>query len=98
MTYVYEIIAADGTVGGVFEIEQGANDPPLRTHPRTGQPVRLVPQVPHLAGQHHERLVRAQLSDPEKLSRLGFAKYEKDRATGRYHKTGGLDGFAPECF
>jgi hypothetical protein len=89
MTYVYQILNADGSEGGVFEVEQSAGDPPLRVHPRTGVPVRLVHQPPHLAGQHHERHVRAQLSDTEKLSQLGFTRYEKDRVTGRYQKIRG---------
>jgi hypothetical protein len=112
MIYVYQILDADGGDGGgdadggdggggngdggIFEIEQAAGDPPLEKHPLTGQPVRLVHQPPHLAGQHNERHVRASLGDSANLARHGFARYEKDRSTGRYHKTAGAGPGAPE--
>jgi hypothetical protein len=98
MTYVYEILDASGSAAGVFEVEQGAGDPPLHTHPLTGQPVRLIHQPPYLAGQHNERRVRTQLNDSQKLEKLGFTRYEKDRASGHYHKTAGADTRAPEIF
>jgi len=48
--YVYEIILPDGKSGPSFEIEQKINDPVLKKHPDTGEPVRrvfLAPYIPH---------------------------------------------------
>ncbi|MDR0535513.1 MAG: hypothetical protein LBG65_04065 [Puniceicoccales bacterium] len=95
MTHTYQIINPDGTGGELFEVEQPAAAPPLLTHPLTGQPVRRVPNSFSLAGRHSERAIRATLRDTAALSRLGFARYEKDNASGRYHKTNG-PASAPE--
>jgi hypothetical protein len=51
-----------------------------------------------LAGTHNERLVKAKLHDNAELSRLGFTRYERDGATGSYHKTAGGDPAAPKVF
>ncbi|MDR2862551.1 MAG: hypothetical protein LBV54_01545 [Puniceicoccales bacterium] len=96
--YEYQILGADGSEVGRFEIEQSANAPDLTAHPLSGQPVRRVFQAPNLAGQYNERRIRARVKDPENLSRLGFTRYEKDKLTGRYHKTAGHDAHAPESF
>ncbi|MDR3228854.1 MAG: zinc ribbon domain-containing protein [Puniceicoccales bacterium] len=96
--YTYQTVNADGTDGDIFEVEQSASDPALTAHPLTAQAVRRVHQAPYLSGQHNERRVRSELNDSEKLSRLGFTKYERDHATGQYHKTRGGNAAAPEVF
>jgi len=91
--YEYQVVGAGGADGGRFEVEQGVSDPPLTVHPLTGEPVRRVLSAPHLAGVHNERRVRATLADAEHLARLGFTRYQRDAATGRYHQIGGDGGF-----
>jgi hypothetical protein len=40
--YEYEILGADGSVRGVYEVEQKMSDPPLSVHPETGAPLRRI--------------------------------------------------------
>ncbi|MDR2844882.1 MAG: hypothetical protein LBV28_02180 [Puniceicoccales bacterium] len=94
--YVYQTLNADGTDGDVFEIEQSAGDPPLTAHPLTGAVARRVFLAPHLAGQYNERRVRAQIGDADNLAQHGFSRYEKDKVSGKYHKTAGRDPRAPQ--
>lgn len=96
--YVYQILNADGSAGGSFEIEQPANAPALTAHPLTGAPVQRVIQTAHIAGTHNERLTREKLNSASELSRLGFTRYERDNSTGDYHKTAGNDPDAPPTF
>jgi hypothetical protein len=96
--YIYQVENADGSDGEVFEVEQSATAAALSVHPLTGAPVRRIFQAPHLAGAHNERLVKTKLHDSAELSRLGFTRYERDSATGSYHKTAGTDPSAPNIF
>lgn len=42
-TYVYETVSTKkGTPPESFEVRQSMTDPPLRKHPKTGEPVRRV--------------------------------------------------------
>jgi predicted nucleic acid-binding Zn ribbon protein len=45
-TYVYRVKRFDGSLGESLEVVQSIRDAPLRRHPRTGEPVVRIPQVP----------------------------------------------------
>jgi len=94
-TYVYQEILPDGSDGETFEIVQRMSDAPLKTHPKTGNPVRKVFLVPNLANKYTEGATKDKLSD-ENVEKHGFTRYEKDKVTGRYHKTAGKDKRAPD--
>lgn len=95
--YTYQIFGVGGVDSGLVEIEQGVNEPALTAHPLTGQPMRrIIQDAPYLTGPHGERRVRAQISNPDNLARVGWTRYDKDRGTGKYVKTGGRDTRAPE--
>ncbi|MBP9208505.1 MAG: hypothetical protein KBG28_31340 [Kofleriaceae bacterium] len=49
-TYVYEAIVPDGAPAPTFEFQQRMSDPPLTTHPETGQPIRRIMTAPNLGG------------------------------------------------
>ena len=74
-TYVYAVIKSDGSDGDAFEVVQRMSDPPLEKHPQSGEPVRRVPQAPHIAGDWSESGTKKVLSD-KNLDRLGFTKYQ----------------------
>ena len=86
-TYVYQVINDDGSEGEVFEVMQKMSDPPLTTHPETGQKVRRIPAVPNIAGEHSESATKRKLSD-KNLDRLGFTKYQR-AGGGHYEKRAG---------
>jgi predicted nucleic acid-binding Zn ribbon protein len=93
--YVYEVIHADGSPGERFEIHQSIKDEPLRRHPDSGEPVQRVILAPSLTLKHgsgHER----KMLENSNLDKKGFTKYERDRATGTYHRVAGKEG--PETF
>lgn len=81
--YVYQVIEADGSEGEVFEIMQRMSDPTLTTHPETGQPIKRILAVPNAMTKH----TPGSLSN-DRLSRLGFTKYQK-AGDGHYEKTAG---------
>lgn len=84
----YRVITADDS-GEVFEVERAKDLPALTKHPLTGDPVeRLYEDSPGLTLRHSSRRDKATLS-PEHLAKHGFARYEKDPASGSYHKTAG---------
>jgi hypothetical protein len=86
--YVYEVIHDDGSAGERFEIEQRMSDPPLETHPETGQKVRRIYLPPHIAaGRWSDRAITKNMADNQKLERLGFTKYVK--TAGGYEKVVG---------
>lgn len=89
--YVYEVIQADGGPGPRFEIQQSMADAPLDKHPESGEPVRRVFQPPNLASKYTPAQTRKRL-DNKNLEKAGFTKYEKDKVTGRYHRTAGKAG------
>lgn len=94
-TYVYQEILPDGTDGEAFEYIQRMADEPLKTHPKTGNPVRKVFHAPNVSSKYTEGTTKAKLSD-ENVEKNGFTRYEKDKLTGRYHKTAGKDKRAPD--
>ncbi|WOO40967.1 hypothetical protein [Rubellicoccus peritrichatus] len=93
--YVYEVILEDGSGGQVFEIEQSMKDPALETHPQTGEPVRRVYQPPNLGTRYTPGSTKSKL-ETKNVEKAGFTKYEKDKLTGKYHKTAGQDKRAPD--
>ena len=89
--YAYRVITPDGS-GETFEVEQSANAPPIKKHPTTGQPVeRVYDEAPGLNLKHSEGRERQMLS-ADNLSKKGFSRYERDPATGTYHKSVGETG------
>lgn len=95
-TYVYQVIGADGAEGDVFEIDQPADAPALTTHPWTGESVRRVFLAPNLGVKYPEGEIRRKTKDKLFLESKGFSRYERDKLTGRYHKTAGTDPNAPD--
>ena len=92
---MYQEILSDGTDGDVFECMQSMSEPALKLHPRTGNPVRKIFHAPNVTSRYTERNTKNKLSD-QNIEQHGFTRYEKDKITGRYHKTAGRDKRAPE--
>jgi predicted nucleic acid-binding Zn ribbon protein len=86
-TYVYAVVNADGSLGEHFEVVQRMSDAALEAHPETGAPVRRVPQMPYIGGNHTASADKRKVSDSN-LERLGFTKYQKT-GDGKYEKTAG---------
>ena len=86
-TYVYQVIEDNGSDGEIIEVVQKMSDPPLQTHPETGQPVRRLIQPPNIAGKWSESGTKQMLSD-KNLDRLGFTKYKRV-GHGQYEKRAG---------
>ena len=86
-TYVYQVIKADGSEGEIFEVVQKMTEEPLTKHPETGEPVRRIPQAPHIAGDWSDSATKQKLSN-KNLDRLGFTKYER-AGDGRFEKKAG---------
>jgi predicted nucleic acid-binding Zn ribbon protein len=86
-TYVYAVVKPDGSLGEHFEVSQKMSDSALERHPETGAPVRRVPQIPMLGGQHSTAADKRKISDSN-LDRMGFTKYQKV-GDGKYEKTAG---------
>lgn len=93
--YVYQEILPDGSEGETFECMQGMSAPALTTHPKTGNPVRKVFHAPNVSSKYTEGATKNRLSD-QNVEKHGFTRYEKDKITGRYHKTAGKDKRAPD--
>lgn len=94
-TYLYQEILPGGEDGDCFEVVQRMSDAPLKTHPQTGNPVRKVFVAPNLPTKYTEGATKSKLSD-ENVEKHGFTRYEKDKVTGKYHKTAGKDKRAPD--
>jgi hypothetical protein len=94
-TYVYQEILPDGSEGDCFELIQPMSEVPLKTHPKSGNPVRKVYHAPNLSSKYTEGATKNKLSD-ENVEKHGFTRYEKDKVTGRYNKTAGKDKRAPD--
>jgi hypothetical protein len=86
-TYVYQVIKEDGSEGEIFEVVQKMSEEPLTRHPETGEPVRRIPQAPHIAGDWSDAATKQKLSN-KNLDRLGFTKYER-AGDGRFEKKAG---------
>jgi len=93
--YVYQVSPANGDEGECFEVEQSMKDEPLTRHPRTGEPVKRIYQSPNLATRYTPKSTRSKL-DTRNVEKAGFTKYERDKLTGRYHRTAGRDRRAPD--
>lgn len=96
-TYLYQEILPDGSPGACFEVFQRMADPPLSHHPVSGCPVKKVFSSPNLPNKYSDSEMRKPLTD-ENVAAHGFTRYEKDKLTGKYHKTAGNDKNAPDCF
>lgn len=96
--FVYVVVRPDGSDGETLEIEQGAGDAPLTKHPLTGAPLRRAFSVPGLVTRYSEGEMKRKSADERCFAARGFTKYERDPATGVYHKTAGTDPNAPESF
>lgn len=96
-TYLYCEVLEDGSDGETIEIVRDMNDPVPTAHPETGRPLRRVYVAPNLAMRYTTQAQKDSLA-PERLAKLGFTKYEKDKLTGTYHKTAGKDPRAPASF
>ena len=94
-TYLYQERLPDGSDGDVIEIIQNMADPPLKTHPKTGNPLRKIYSAPNLPKKYTEAATKSKLTDAN-VEKHGFTRYEKDKLTGRYHKTAGKDKRAPD--
>lgn len=90
-TYVYEVLdeAGEGT-GEHFEFVQGMRESALKKCPKTGRPVRRVPQAPNIAGKWSDMKGKSALSN-KNLDRLGFTKYER-KGEGYMERTAGSMG------
>ena len=94
-TYLYQEILSDGSDGEIFEVFQPMTEPALKHHPKTGNPARKIFVPPNLSNKYTEGATKSKLSN-ENVEKHGFTKYERDKLTGRYHKTAGRDGRAPD--
>ncbi|MEM8868143.1 MAG: FmdB family transcriptional regulator [Verrucomicrobiota bacterium] len=94
-TYIYQEILPDGSDGDAFEVIQRMSDPALKTHPKTGNPVRKVFYAPNVSNKYTEGATKSKLTN-ENVEKHGFTRYEKDKVTGRYNKTAGNDKRAPD--
>ena len=81
-TYVYQEILPDGSEGETFEYIQRMADEALKTHPKTGNPVRKVFHSPHVSSKYTEGATKSKLTD-ENVEKHGFTRYEKDKVTGQ---------------
>lgn len=95
-TYIYRVINPDGSDGEIFEIDQPATDAPLTTHPWTGQAVRREFTAPNLGTKYSAGEIRRKTKDKGFLESKGFTRYERDKLTGKYHKTAGTSKEAPD--
>lgn len=86
-TYVYQVINDDGSDGEVFEVVQKMSEAPLKKHPKSGKPVRRIPQAPIIPGNWSDHATNQKLSN-KNLDRLGFTKYER-AGDGFYEKKAG---------
>ncbi len=93
--YAYQEILPDGSDGELFECTQSMSEAVLKKHPKTGNLVRKVFYSPNVVRKHTERSTQSRLSD-QNIEKHGFTRYEKDKVTGRYHKTAGKDKRAPD--
>ncbi|MBU0551486.1 zinc ribbon domain-containing protein [Myxococcota bacterium] len=85
--YTYEILREGEAPRETFEIIQKMSDPPLTTHPETGEPVRRLISAPRFLA----RGMRGDSVNAETLARKGFTRYEKV-GDGTYERTAGSQG------
>lgn len=92
--YTYRIIHEDGSKGDYFEVRHSMSEPALEKHPITGEKVVKVMRPPNL-GLKHTRGSTEKKLDNKNVEAAGFTKYEKDKLTGKYHKTAGTNKHLP---
>ena len=96
-TYLYCELNDDGSDGKTFEIYQSLGEPHLLVNPQNGRKVRRVYCAPNLPLRYSAPAQKDSLSN-ERVEKLGFTKYQKDKLTGTYHKVAGKDPRAPDKF
>ncbi len=82
--YAYEVLDDKGRVVEIFEAEQSPGDPPLETHPVTGERMRRQFTAPGLNTRYADWDGKLEAGS---LTRAGFTRYERDKTTGRYFKS-----------
>jgi len=68
-TYVYEVLRPDGTAGERFEVIQQLREPPLQTHPVSGEAVRRVITTVHV-GKLMKRAIRRSLESMSNIYKI----------------------------
>jgi hypothetical protein len=81
--YHYQVITDDDS-GEILEVLQEMSDPPLQTHPETGEPLQRLFTRPNTPRTWTGNQQKANLSD-KNLDRMGFTKYVKSD-NGKYEK------------
>ena len=89
--YSYEVLNGKGKETEVIEVEQSSNDPPLTSHPITGQPLKRIISSPSLTLRHSSIKEKKLLSE-ENLIQKGFMKYQKNKDTKRFERIIGNNG------
>lgn len=92
--YTYRVVHEDGTKGECFEVEHSMSEPTLTEHPITGKPVVKIMKAPNLGLKHTGGATEKKLEN-KNVEKAGFTKYEKDKLTGKYHKTAGTNKHLP---
>ena len=93
--YVYQTVLEDGSEGSTFEVVQSMSEPALTHHPVTGEKVKRVYCPPNIGLKYTPGSTQKKL-ETKNVEKAGFTKYERDKLTGRYHKTAGKDCRAPD--
>jgi hypothetical protein len=88
---IYEILENGRPTGELLEVEQRLSDSPLTHHPITKQQIRKQLSTPNLNIEYTDGKEK-RLNESQYVEQKGFLKYEKDPATGHYHKTAGHSG------
>lgn len=83
--YRYITLEADGSEGEIFEVEQSATSPALKTHPESGKRVRRIYDAPNIQTQYTKGREQ-KLSDIKYIKSKGFEVLEKDKISGKYFK------------
>jgi predicted nucleic acid-binding Zn ribbon protein len=88
--YTYQVINKDGSDGETFDVIRKMSDPPLKKHPDTGEKVKRIYKMPHIAGITNSSHSANRLSDAN-LEKQGFTTYRKN-GKGHYDRTTGTGG------
>jgi len=88
---VYEVLENGIPSGEFLKVEHPHGQDFLQIHPYTGQKLIRRIESPHLNLEHSEKKDK-KLNESQFVEKRGFIKYEKDAATGKYHKVAGLRG------
>ncbi len=88
--YTYQIVNPDGTEGECFDVIRKMSDAPLKKHPDTGEKVKRIFKIPHIAGISNAVHDKTRLND-KSLEKNGFTTYRKN-GKGHYERTTGGEG------